>query len=68
MEIDDKNLLAAHCHGEPTAFEQIVRRHGNEVFRFLKRMSGNQQEAEDLFQETFKLMLIEEVPVLTDRR
>lgn len=34
------------------AFEQIVRRYEAPLFNFLRRMTGNAAEAEDVFQET----------------
>ncbi|MHC4560065.1 MAG: RNA polymerase sigma factor, partial [Planctomycetota bacterium] len=54
MENTDKSLIDAHLRGEPTAFGELVRRHGDSVLGYLIRMSGNRQQAEDLFQETFK--------------
>jgi len=54
MENTDKSLIEAHCQGDPKAFEEIVRRYGNGILGYLIRMTGNRQQAEDLFQETFK--------------
>ena len=54
MQSTDKSLIDAHCQGDPTAFAEIVRRYGGSVLRYLTRMSGRQERAEDLFQETFK--------------
>ena len=54
MEHTDKSLINAHCQGDRTAFGELVRRYGDSMLRFLMRMSGNRQLAEDLFQETFK--------------
>ena len=54
MERTDKNLIEAHLQGDRTAFEQLVRRYGDSVLRYLMRMSGNRDRAEDFFQETFK--------------
>jgi RNA polymerase sigma-70 factor (ECF subfamily) len=54
MENTDKSLIDAHLQGEPTAFGELVRRHGDSVLGYLIKMSGNRQQAEDLFQETFK--------------
>ena len=50
----DKSLIDAHCGGDRTAFGEIVRRHGNSLLGYLIRMTGNREQAEDLFQETFK--------------
>ena len=54
MENTDKSLIDAHCQGNRTAFAEIVRRYGDGVLGFLIRMSGSREQAEDLFQETFK--------------
>lgn len=54
MEITDKNLVEAHIQGDQKAFEKLVRRHGDSVLRYLVKMSGNRDKAEDFFQETFK--------------
>ncbi len=54
MESEDKKLIEAHCQGSPTAFEELMRRHGARVLGYLQRMSGCRELAEDFFQETFK--------------
>lgn len=50
----DKSLIDAHCGGDKTAFGELVRRYGDSVLGYLMRMTGNREQAEDLFQETFK--------------
>ena len=54
MQNTDKSLIEAHRHGDPAAFGELVRRYGDSVLGYLTRMSGNREQAEDLFQETFK--------------
>jgi len=54
MHSTDESLINAHCRGDPAAFAELVRRYGGSVLRYLTRMSGNPEQAEDLFQETFK--------------
>ncbi len=54
METTDKSLIDAHRQGDKMAFEELVRRYGDSVLGYLTRMSGNREQAEDLFQETFK--------------
>ena len=39
--------------GDTEAFRTLVERHSRAVFRLAYRMTGNEQEAEDLVQETF---------------
>lgn len=50
----DDSLVAAHLHGDATAFRELVQRYGDGVLGYLFRMTGNRDQAEDLFQETFK--------------
>ncbi len=54
MDSSDKNLLSAHCSGSPTAFAELLERHGPAVSGYLRRMCGRTVEPEDVFQETFK--------------
>lgn len=49
----DEQLLAEHLNGEPGRFADLVRRHSDELFRFLARFLGNAAAAEDLIQEVF---------------
>jgi len=53
-EITDESLMAAHLRGDRAAFGELVRRYGDRVLGYLLRMTGNRDQAEDLFQETFK--------------
>ncbi len=52
--ITDENLMAAHLRGDAAAFPELVRRYGDGVLGYLCRMTGNRDQAEDLFQDTFK--------------
>jgi len=54
MENTDKSLIDAHLRGDKTAFGELVRRYGDSVLGYLTKMSGSREQAEDLFQETFK--------------
>ena len=54
MEKTDKSLIDAHLKGEPAAFGELVRRYGDSLLGYLMRICGNREQAEDLFQETFK--------------
>ncbi len=53
-EVSDKSLIEAHLRGETAAFESIVRRYGDGLLGYLIKMTGNREQAEDLFQETFR--------------
>jgi RNA polymerase sigma-70 factor (ECF subfamily) len=54
MVSTDKSLIEAHLMGDTTAFGETVRRYGDSLLRYLTRMTGSREQAEDLFQETFK--------------
>jgi RNA polymerase sigma-70 factor (ECF subfamily) len=54
MENTDKRLIDAHCQGDREAFAELVRRHGGIVLGYLTKITGRRDQAEDLFQETFK--------------
>ncbi len=49
----DSELVARWQAGDGRAFELLVRRHEQRVFRLLMRMMGSREEAEDVAQETF---------------
>ena len=54
MKRTDKSLVDAHCQGDQTAFTELVSRYGGIVLGYLIQMCGNRQQAEDIFQETFR--------------
>lgn len=51
--LTDEQLVQQYRSGDASAFEQLVRRHHDDLIRFLVRLSGNRAVAEDAFQETF---------------
>ena len=46
-------VLARARQGDSDAFRALVETHGRSVFRLAFRMTGNQQDAEDVVQESF---------------
>jgi RNA polymerase sigma-70 factor (ECF subfamily) len=54
MDNTDKSLIVAHCQGDKGAFGELIRRYGDAVFGYLVHMTNDREQAEDLFQETFK--------------
>src|SRR5947208_4324462 len=46
-------VLARARQGDGEAFRALVERHSRNVFRLAFRMTGNEQDAEDVVQETF---------------
>ncbi|HZU25575.1 MAG TPA: sigma-70 family RNA polymerase sigma factor [Bryobacteraceae bacterium] len=53
MEWTDQAAAEEACRGNQQAFRVLVERHSRAVFRLAFRMTGNEQDAEDLVQETF---------------
>jgi RNA polymerase sigma-70 factor (ECF subfamily) len=46
-------VLARARQGDSEAFRELVERHSRSVFRLAYRMTGNEQDAEDVVQESF---------------
>lgn len=53
MEGSDAATVARVRAGDEEAFGLLVERHSRHVFRVAYRMTGNEQDAEDVVQETF---------------
>ena len=53
MDGADQFILAQARAGNRDAFRTLVERHSRAVFRVAFRMTGNEQDAEDVVQETF---------------
>jgi RNA polymerase sigma-70 factor, ECF subfamily len=53
MEPTDATFVARARAGEVDAFRVLVERHSRALFRLAFRMTGNQQDAEDVVQESF---------------
>ena len=54
MESTDRSLIDAHLRGDHTAFGELVHRYGDSLLGYLTRVCGDREQAEDLFQETFR--------------
>jgi len=50
---DDSALMLRYRDGDVGAFETLYRRHKDPVYRYLLRLSGHAQVAEDVFQEVW---------------
>src|SRR5262249_52441858 len=48
-----KKHMGRHRLQVPLSFEEIMRRHEREILRYLLRVSGDREDAADLFQETW---------------
>jgi RNA polymerase sigma-70 factor (ECF subfamily) len=53
MELSDLAFVAKARSGDRDAFRTLVERHSRGLFRLAFRMTGNQQDAEDVVQESF---------------
>ena len=53
MELTDRTDIARVRSGDADAYEALVERHGRALFRLAYRMTGNEQDAEDVVQESF---------------
>ena len=53
MELTDASAVAKARSGDTDAFRMLVERHSRSLFRLAFRMTGNQQDAEDVVQESF---------------
>ena len=53
MELTDGALVAKARAGEADAFRVLVERHSHRLFRLAYRMTGNQEDAEDVVQDSF---------------
>ena len=53
MEMSDSVAIAQARAGDAGAFRVLVERHSRSLFRLAYRMTGHQEDAEDIVQETF---------------
>ena len=53
MDEQDVRVVELARSGDDDAFRVLVERHSRNVFRLAFRMTGNEQDAEDVVQETF---------------
>jgi RNA polymerase sigma-70 factor, ECF subfamily len=51
--MDEKQLIQAAGNGETAAATELVNRHYQPIYGFLRRLSGNDADAADLTQKTF---------------
>jgi RNA polymerase sigma-70 factor (ECF subfamily) len=53
LAVTDQELIDRCLEGDTTAFDLVVQRHQDSLFRHLLRLSGSREQAEDLCQEAF---------------
>ena len=52
-EPDDSALMLRYQEGDVTAFDVLYRRHKDAIYRYLLRLCGHRDTAEDIFQEVW---------------
>lgn len=52
-EISDEALVSRYVKGDRSVLRALIERHKNDLLRFLTRLTGDRDAAEDAFQETF---------------
>ncbi len=52
-EPSDETLVTRYVKGDRTVLRTLIERHKNDLLRFLTRLTGDRDAAEDAFQETF---------------
>src|SRR5215472_6304745 len=53
MEVTDAAVVAQVLAGDRDAFRVLVDRHGRTLYRVAYRMTGSQEDSEEIVQETF---------------
>jgi RNA polymerase sigma-70 factor (ECF subfamily) len=53
MELTDRAIVSRARSGDTDAYRVLVERHSRTLFRLAFRMTGNEQDAEDVVQESF---------------
>src|ERR1044072_8294097 len=54
---DDTTLMLRYRDGDAGAFEILYRRHKGPLYRYLQRMCGRREVADDLFQEVWSKVI-----------
>jgi RNA polymerase sigma-70 factor (ECF subfamily) len=52
-QLDDRDLITEYISGNEKAFEVLLARHKDKIYRFIYMKLRNQELANDVFQETF---------------
>ncbi|MCG8369887.1 MAG: hypothetical protein MJA32_05165, partial [Proteobacteria bacterium] len=50
---DDSTLMLRYRDGDVGAFERLYRRHKDSIYRYLLRLSGHRDTADDVFQDVW---------------
>lgn len=52
-KVTDDMLVQSYANGNNDAFDTLLERHQNRLLAYITQLTGNRQQAEDIFQETF---------------
>lgn len=52
-QMTDNGLVDAYINGDNKAFDELLKRHQDRLFLYIKRIVGDEDTANDIFQETF---------------
>jgi RNA polymerase sigma-70 factor (ECF subfamily) len=66
-EFSDNGLLIRYRNGDEDAFRELVNCYKNSLYTFLRRFSNRQEVVEDIFQETFLQLYINQDRFDTNR-
>jgi RNA polymerase sigma-70 factor (ECF subfamily) len=53
QQLDDRDLISAYIQGNEKAFEVLLTRHKDKIYRFIYLKLRNEELSNDIFQETF---------------
>jgi RNA polymerase sigma-70 factor, ECF subfamily len=53
QRMEDRDLITAYVNGNEAAFEELLMRHKDKIYRFIYLKVRKHEIAEDIFQETF---------------
>lgn len=66
-EFSDNGLMIRYRNGDEDAFHELVNHYKNSLYTFLRRFSNRQEVVEDIFQETFLQLYINQDRFDTNR-
>ncbi len=52
-KVTDDMLVQSYANGNNEAFDTLLARHQGRLLSYIMQLTGNRQQAEDIFQETF---------------
>lgn len=56
--LSDEEIVHLYVNGNDKAFDEIVRRYESKIYTYIYNTVGNQEEAEDVYQEVFMKVVV----------